>query len=253
MSFLLSDYYQNLSKPRTLLYSKGGNIKGNINQKGNINFNGGIYGNIDFNGNLDMSLNKVNNVGDLIFNDNEVYYTWFYRNDETSARCYIWYEESQEWLRLGSGAGVTSWTIDLRDTSNTEINNLALGFNGVDKTSIFAINYDHAIPRFSNSSNKNLLRLQTSNTDETQLLYTRTPLHILSVGNSYEDVSNNGGYRLDISGNGYLRGDTLKIKTPRTIANSSSIGTKGEICWDTNYLYICINDNTWSRLSLTSW
>jgi hypothetical protein len=39
-------------------------------------------------------------------------------------------------------------------------------------------------------------------------------------------------------------------KTPPT---SSSTGIRGEVCWDTNYIYICIAENTWKRAPIATW
>lgn len=46
-------------------------------------------------------------------------------------------------------------------------------------------------------------------------------------------------------------GKKFKILGARTIASASSTGESGEICWDTNYLYICVGTNTWKRIPLT--
>ena len=30
-------------------------------------------------------------------------------------------------------------------------------------------------------------------------------------------------------------------------------GQAGQICWDANYLYVCVATNTWKRVALSSW
>ena len=35
-------------------------------------------------------------------------------------------------------------------------------------------------------------------------------------------------------------------------SSSSSFGKKGQIRYDSNYIYICVDDNTWKRVALTS-
>ena len=42
---------------------------------------------------------------------------------------------------------------------------------------------------------------------------------------------------------------TLKVNPP---SSSSSPGYYGQIAWDTNYIYICVATNTWSRVALSS-
>ena len=39
----------------------------------------------------------------------------------------------------------------------------------------------------------------------------------------------------------------------KTISSSTSTGTKGSICWDSNYLYVCVDTNTWKRFKLETW
>lgn len=36
-------------------------------------------------------------------------------------------------------------------------------------------------------------------------------------------------------------------------ANSTATGTTGQIAFDTNYIYVCVANNTWKRASLSTW
>lgn len=47
------------------------------------------------------------------------------------------------------------------------------------------------------------------------------------------------------------KGDTIRIITPRTIATSNSNGLVGEICWDEDYIYVCVANNTWKRAAIS--
>ena len=47
-------------------------------------------------------------------------------------------------------------------------------------------------------------------------------------------------------------GDTMTIRTPRTPASSTATGLIGEMCWDTGFIYICIANNTWKRVALST-
>lgn len=40
------------------------------------------------------------------------------------------------------------------------------------------------------------------------------------------------------------------VETPTT---SSDSGTPGMVSYDTSYLYICVDDNTWKRVALSTW
>jgi hypothetical protein len=48
-------------------------------------------------------------------------------------------------------------------------------------------------------------------------------------------------------------GDTLLMATPRTITYSNDTGYQGEICFDANYMYYCVANNTWKRMALNTW
>ena len=48
-------------------------------------------------------------------------------------------------------------------------------------------------------------------------------------------------------------GKKLILTGARTITNSTDAGTEGEVCWDSNYLYICIGTDAWKRIALTTW
>lgn len=52
---------------------------------------------------------------------------------------------------------------------------------------------------------------------------------------------------LDVSGN------DIRIRTSQTPASASAAGNAGEICWDSNYVYVCVATNTWKRAALSSW
>ena len=52
---------------------------------------------------------------------------------------------------------------------------------------------------------------------------------------------------LDISGN------TLRLRTARTPASATATGNAGEICWDANYVYVCVATTTWKRSALSTW
>lgn len=45
----------------------------------------------------------------------------------------------------------------------------------------------------------------------------------------------------------------MRLRTARTIATTGAAGNTGEICWDTNYLYVCIGTNNWKRTALSYW
>lgn len=57
-------------------------------------------------------------------------------------------------------------------------------------------------------------------------------------------------YRGDAIAQGVLqlpRGDTF------VPANASATGTKGDITWDSTYVYVCVATNTWKRAAIATW
>lgn len=50
-----------------------------------------------------------------------------------------------------------------------------------------------------------------------------------------------------------INGNAIRIRTSKTPSSSGDTGNAGEICWDSNYIYVCIATNTWVRTALTTW
>ncbi|MFM1655318.1 hypothetical protein ACI7RC_24960 [Brevibacillus sp. B_LB10_24] len=53
--------------------------------------------------------------------------------------------------------------------------------------------------------------------------------------------------RLDVNDN------RIRVRSSYTPASSSAEGKQGDIAWDENYLYVCVKDNNWKRMPLSSW
>ena len=53
--------------------------------------------------------------------------------------------------------------------------------------------------------------------------------------------------QLDINNN------TIRLRNNRTPASATATGNKGDICWDTNYIYVCVATNTWKRTAISTW
>ena len=52
--------------------------------------------------------------------------------------------------------------------------------------------------------------------------------------------------RLDVNSSG------IRIRHSQTPASGSAAGNQGDIVWDTNYVYICVETNTWKRSTLST-
>lgn len=53
--------------------------------------------------------------------------------------------------------------------------------------------------------------------------------------------------RLDINSN------TMRLRTSKTPASGNALGNTGDICWDSDYIYVCTSMNNWKRSSITGW
>jgi hypothetical protein len=55
------------------------------------------------------------------------------------------------------------------------------------------------------------------------------------------------------NGNFGVTGNTINIPNTRTPASAAAPGTKGDICWDTSYIYVCVATDTWERVAIATW
>lgn len=47
--------------------------------------------------------------------------------------------------------------------------------------------------------------------------------------------------------------DKIRLRTAKTPSSASDTGNAGDICWDSNYVYICVATNTWKRSAIATW
>ena len=50
-----------------------------------------------------------------------------------------------------------------------------------------------------------------------------------------------------------INSDGIRVRTAQTPASASATGDQGQICWDANYVYVCVATNTWKRAALSTW
>ena len=56
----------------------------------------------------------------------------------------------------------------------------------------------------------------------------------------------------NVSANAIFNG-TLSLSNTAAPATSTSTGRRGELRYDSNYLYVCVANNTWTRTAITTW
>jgi hypothetical protein len=47
--------------------------------------------------------------------------------------------------------------------------------------------------------------------------------------------------------------DDLFIPNPTVPSTSGDTGTKGQIAYDNDWIYVCVQNNTWKRAQLNAW
>ena len=45
----------------------------------------------------------------------------------------------------------------------------------------------------------------------------------------------------------------VPIITNRTPSSATDTGIKGQVAWDSSYIYVCVSDDVWKRTALSSW
>jgi hypothetical protein len=60
--------------------------------------------------------------------------------------------------------------------------------------------------------------------------------------------ANTGNPTASFDADGY----NIRIRDDNTPASSSAAGNKGEIRWDSGYIYVCVATNTWKRATLNT-
>lgn len=50
-----------------------------------------------------------------------------------------------------------------------------------------------------------------------------------------------------------INSDVLRLRVPKTPSSAADTGNKGDICWDADYIYVCIDTDTWTRAAIATW
>lgn len=50
-----------------------------------------------------------------------------------------------------------------------------------------------------------------------------------------------------------INSDVLRLRTAKTPASAAASGNAGDICWDSNYVYVCVSASAWKRVAIATW
>lgn len=95
--------------------------------------------------------------------------------------------------------------------------------------------------------------MSLNNTDQQLKLKTGTASQITTVVNDL-GVQGEPLYATD-TGEVYIHNGTkfVPIITNRTPSSATDTGIKGQVAWDSSYIYVCVSDDAWKRTALSSW
>ena len=178
------------------------------------------------------------------------------------------------WAAVGSGSGtynISSQTISSADGSAvtftldqvTVTENILVSINGIGQSP--TVNYTVAADQLTFSEApqpSDIIEIRFINQVATTGTVTSgTQYHIPYYANTGSTVSDSGG-NLTWNGTNLLTvGGTITatgnitvggiLSSPLQTKVANATGSVGQICWDTNYIYVCTATNTWKRVLLT--
>lgn len=92
-----------------------------------------------------------------------------------------------------------------------------------------------------NESSESLVDFRVESNNNTHMLF-------VDGGNDKIGINTNQPTEiLDINGN------SIRLRNSLTPSSAGALGATGQICWDANYLYICIATDTWTRIPHDTW
>ena len=50
-----------------------------------------------------------------------------------------------------------------------------------------------------------------------------------------------------------VNSNVIRLRTAKTPSSASDTGNAGDICWDADYIYVCIATDTWKRVAISTW
>ena len=50
-----------------------------------------------------------------------------------------------------------------------------------------------------------------------------------------------------------INSDIIRLRTAKTPASASDTGNAGDICWDADFIYVCVATDTWKKASIATW
>lgn len=110
------------------------------------------------------------------------------------------------------------------------------GFGGVNSGNVI-----YGVGWSTGDDTGNLLYLATKNGPTPQ------PALIVKLDKNVGIGTESPTVKLDVDSN------IFRLRTAKTPTSAGATGDTGSICWDSNYIYVCVATNTWKRAALSTW
>ena len=101
---------------------------------------------------------------------------------------------------------------------------------------------DGAVPEVVvNQTSDSLVDFRVESDNQTHMVFVDGSADKIGIKTSQPEIA------LDINDN------AIRIRNSSTPSSASDFGVSGEIRWDANYIYVCVANDTWKRVALSTW
>jgi len=139
--------------------------------------------------------------------------------------------------RLGVGTSTPTERLTVVTTAATAQWAVVCASNGVANSTGFYVDV----------SNNFQMVVRNSASGLTGLINSAGDSWVNSVTGNFGIGTNAPSQKLDVNS------DSIRVRSAKTPASATDTGTQGQLCWDSNYVYVCIATNTWKRAAIATW
>ena len=92
-----------------------------------------------------------------------------------------------------------------------------------------------------NDGSTSLMDFRVESDNNTHMIYVDGANNKVGIGTNQPEAA------LDINS------DSIRLRNSTAPSSATDFGHRGEIRWDTQYIYICVATDTWKRVALSTW
>lgn len=158
-------------------------------------------------------------------------YTWIGRNQLAGAGV-----PPTATLHVGDTTGTGNTTIKLQAGPSQSSSLLTL----ITNDTAVQISMDHTANTVFNEQGNSSGNFRIESDTDTHNFYSDATNNRIGIGTSSPSA------KLDVNS------DVIRLRSPKTPASSAASGSLGDICWDTDYIYVYVGASTWKRATLAT-